>query len=89
MNDIRQLILTGQLAEHMETTERIWEIYYNEMIRLIESPDLQPDTSVLEKFIENKSDTFGQELAKLFKDTIEFGFTYGGFVMEVESYGNQ
>lgn len=89
MNDIKQVILAGQLAEHMETTERIWQIYYDEMIRLLKNPDSQPDTSVLKKFIENKSDTFGQELARLFKDAIEFGFTYGGFVMEVESYGNQ
>ncbi len=88
-DEMRQFVLAGQLAEHMETTEKIWKIYYDEMIRLLENPDSQPDTSVLEKFIENKNDTFGQELARLFKDAIEFGFTYGGFVLEVEPYGNQ
>ena len=53
------------------------------MMRLIENPTSKPDVSVLERFIENESGTFGQELAKIFKDAIEYGFTHAGFVSEV------
>ena len=83
MNKMQQIILREQLAEHKETARKIWKIYHDEMTRLIENPDSQPDSSVLERFIENESGTFGQELAKIFKDAIEYGFAHAGFVSEV------
>lgn len=83
MTETRQEILREQLAEREETARKIWKIYHDEMTRLIENPDSQPDSSVLEKFIESESGTFGQELAKIFKDAIEYGFAHAGFVSEV------
>jgi hypothetical protein len=83
MNEIKQIVLREQLAEREETARKIWKIYHDEMTRLIENPDSQPDSSVLERFIENESGTFGQELAKIFKDAIEYGFAHAGFVSEV------
>ena len=83
MNEIKQIVLREQLAERKQTARKIWKIYHDEMTRLIENPDLQPDSSVLERFIENGSSTFGQELAKIFKDAIEYGFAHAGFVSEV------
>lgn len=83
MNTTKQEILKEQLEERRETAKRVWKIYHNEMMRLIENPNSQPDVSALEKFIEDESGTFGQELARLFKDAIEFGFTHAEFVLEM------
>lgn len=78
-----QEILREQIEERKETVNKVWKIYNDEMMRLIDNPTSQPDVSVLERFIENESGTFGQELAKIFKDAIEYGFAHAGFVSEV------
>lgn len=78
-----QEILKEQIEEHRETAREVWKIYHDEMMRLIDNPNSQPDVSVLERFIENENGTFGQELAKLFKDAIEFGFCHARFVSGV------
>lgn len=78
-----QEILREQIEERKETVNKVWKIYNDEMMRLIENPTSKPDVSVLERFIENESGTFGQELAKIFKDAIEYGFAHAGFVSEV------
>lgn len=83
MNTTKQEILKEQLEERRETAKRVWKIYHNEMMRLIENPTSQPDVSALERVIENESGTFGQELAKIFKDAIEFGFCHAKFVSEM------
>lgn len=79
----KQEILKEQLAENRETARKIWQIYYREMMRLIENPTSQPDVSVLERFIENENGTFGQTLAQLFIDAIKYGNTHAEFLTEV------
>lgn len=69
-----QELLKEQIEERRETARKVWKIYIAEMERLIENQGARPDTSTLERFIENESGTFGQSLAKLFIDAIEFGF---------------
>lgn len=77
-----QEMLREQIEERKETVNRVWKIYNDEIMRLIENPTSKPDVSVLERFIENESGTFEQELARLFKDAIEFGFNHASFVSE-------
>jgi len=85
----RQAILKEQLAENQNTAKLLWRLYRAEMMRLIENPTSQPDVSILERFIENESGTFGLTLAQLFIDAIKFGSTNADVLMEGLLYDRQ
>lgn len=80
---MKQMILREQVEDRQKVSKQLWRVYYKEMMRLIENPSSQPDTSELDKFIrDNVHVTFDRELASLFKDALEFGFGHAGFVSE-------
>lgn len=80
---MKRAILKEQVEYYQQIAKQLWRIYYKEMMRLVENPSSQPDTSELERFADDNVDiTFNHELALLFKDAIEFGFCHAGFVSE-------
>lgn len=80
---MKQAILEEQVRFYQEVSRRLWKIYYKEMMRLIENPSLQPDTSEFERFAHDNMDiTFSRELALLFRDAIQFGFGHAEFISE-------
>ncbi len=68
-----QEALKIQIEERGKTVKKVWDMYAAAMNRLIENPGARPDTSELILFIRCERDEFGRNLAKVFKDAIEFG----------------